>query len=230
MRLPGTVSVVAVFVLLTACSSATNGTGRALTPAPSTTAPKSSSSPAPVESSTSPAPATSSDAGQPPAKPLRTVTVTGTDGATSSAVSIWAEKTDPTCTDHAYGTPVINYLKAHTCTGLHRILATTTLGDQAVGLAVSDLGFKGNAPQVYQTAGRFEELVKKDGTGNIKDLLREGYRLPAGPAAVPFPDAFSALGQDAGVEILDAWYLTGSTPDNDPKLVALEQSLFLQLG
>jgi hypothetical protein len=81
---------------------------------------------------------------------------------------------------------------------------------------------------VYKTAGDFRTLVAADGTGNINDLLREGRRLPSGPSAVPTPDAFSVLGQDAGVAIVDAWYLDGPTPNNDPALVKMGHDIFLQ--
>ncbi|MEO6886448.1 MAG: hypothetical protein ABI232_09220 [Jatrophihabitantaceae bacterium] len=145
-------------------------------------------------------------------------------------MSIWVQKADPTCTDHAYGAAVIAYLTKYPCAGLQRSLATTTIDGHAVGMAISDLGFKGTAPTVYQTAGNFVTLVEKDGTGNLDDLLRDGYRLPAGPSSVPDVDAFSALGQDAGVEIVEAWYLDGPTTSNDPALVAMERSIFLQLS
>jgi len=45
---------------------------------------------------------------------------------------------------------------------------------------------------------------------------------------VPSPDAFSAVGQDAGVTIVDAWYLDEPTPDNDPALVKMAHDIFLQ--
>ena len=33
-----------------------------------------------------------------------------------------------------------------------------------------------------------------------------GLALPSGPTSVPFPNAFSVLGQDSGVTIVEAWY------------------------
>jgi hypothetical protein len=239
MRLPRTLAAITALALLTACSSATNGKGTTSkqTPTGSGSADFPSSSntgttPNPTDTSvlTPSGSGTATDTGSPrPTKPLRTATVTAPDG-TSFLVSIWADRTDPTCTDHAHGRPVIAYLTAHPCAGLRRLLATTTVAGHAVGMAISDLGFKGVDPQVYTIAGRFVTLVKKDGTGNIDDLLRSGYQLPAGPSAIPSPDATSAVGQDAGVEIVDAWYLDGPTASNDPKLVAMAKALFLQLG
>jgi hypothetical protein len=163
-----------------------------------------------------------------PSAPLRTDTAQGQNG-TTYRVDLWAEVNTPTCADHAYGAPMIAFLRAHQCVGLTRKLATTTVSGRGVGLAISDLGFRDPDPASYRSAGQFVTLVSKDGTGNLDDLLREGYRLPSGPTRVPSPDAFSALGQDNGVEVVDAWYLSGPTPDNDPALVQLAQSIFLQL-
>ncbi len=157
---------------------------------------------------------------------MRTATVQA--GSATYLIKIWTETTNADCAAHAYGTPVINYLKAHPCSGVTRLLATTTVNGKGVGFAQSSIGFKGTAPGVYTTAGNFRVLVTKEGTGNLNDLLREGRRLPSGPTAVPSPDAFSALGQDAGVTILDAWYLDQPTPDNDPALVKMAHDIFLQ--
>ncbi len=74
----------------------------------------------------------------------------------------------------------------------------------------------------------FRALVTKDGTGNLDDLFRDGYRLPSGPQHVPSPDAFSALSQDAGVTVVDAWYLDRATPENDQPLVRMATDIYLQ--
>lgn len=241
MRLPWILTAAAALALLTACSSVSNGTGTIGTQPSGTSGspdfPSGSVNDVPSASDTGGGTPTDTGAtsttptgtATPARKPIRTATATAPDG-TTFLVSIWAERTDPTCTNHAHGKPVVSYLTAHPCGGLHRLLATTTVDGHAVGLAISDLGFKGTDPQVYAVAGNFVTLVKKNGTGNIDDLMRSGARLPAGPTSVPSPDATSALGQDAGVEIVDAWYLDGPTASNDPKLVAMAQSLFLQLG
>jgi hypothetical protein len=97
-----------------------------------------------------------------------------------------------------------------------------------VGFAQRSIGFMGGTPASYKTSGNFLKLVSKDGTGNLNDLMREGYRLPSGPKSVPFPNAFSALGQDNNVTIVEAWYLKGATPDNDPALEKMAQDIFLQ--
>jgi hypothetical protein len=71
-------------------------------------------------------------------------------------------------------------------------------------------------------------LEEADGTGSINDLLREGYRLPSGPGAVPAAEAFNVLGQDNGVTVWDAWYLDGATRTNDSALVQMTKDIFLQ--
>lgn len=252
-RLAVTAAAVAVaFAALgsvSACSSVTTGSGSggpsgagatsssgtgpsstaATTPAtsspPTTAATSLATSATPTTSGPPPSPVTPA-----PKNPLRTVTVTTTISGKSYVIKVWAEQSDPTCVEHAYGTPVINYLKAHPCGGLHRLLATTTVDGRAVGFAESRLGFVGSGDAVYDVASKFIQLVNKEGTGNIRDLLRDGRRLPSGPTAVPSPNAFSALGQDAGVIIDEIWYLHGPTPDNDPPLVQLARDIFLQFG
>jgi hypothetical protein len=200
----------AALAVLSGCATSTNGTG---------SGGNSPSSPTSASVSVTVQPA--------PSAPVRTATVHA--GSATYLVKIWTETTNADCAAHAYGTPVISYLKAHPCSGVTRLLATTTVNGKAVGFAQSAIGFKGTAPDVYTTAGNFRVLVTQEGTGNVNDLLREGRRLPSGPTAVPSPDAFSALGQDAGVTIVDAWYLDQPTPDNDPPLLKMAHDIFLQV-
>jgi hypothetical protein len=141
---------------------------------------------------------------------------------------VWADRNVTDCAAHAYGGPVLKYLKKHPCFGLGQVLATTTVGGKAVGFAQRSIGFKEPRPGSYTATAGFHRLVQQDGTGNVNDLLREGYRLPGGPTSVPFPNAFSALGQDNDVTIIEAWYLKGKTPDNDPPLEKMARDIFLQ--
>lgn len=143
-------------------------------------------------------------------------------------IQIWARATSRNCAAHAYGAPVIDFLHRHSCNGLTSLLATTTVDGRAVGFAQRSVGFGGGVNQSYRAAGQFRALVSRSGTGNLNDLLREGYRLPAGPTQVPFPNAFNAQSQDSGVTVVEAWYLTGSTPDNDPALERMERDIYLQ--
>lgn len=155
------------------------------------------------------------------------MTAHGSNG-TTYVIKIWAETHVTDCAAHAYGAPVINFLRSHPCFSMRQVLATTTVDGRAVGFAERSIGFRGGVNNGYRAAGQFRQLVTRSGTGNLNDLMREGYRLPSGPSAVPFPNAFSALGQDNGVSVVEAWYLHGPTPDNDPPLVRMAQDTFLQ--
>jgi hypothetical protein len=217
-----------------ACSADTGGAGKGRYH-PSTVAPTSSSGGA---TSSAPgsrgAPSTSKSKSAPPtthpvpAVPLRTRSVVAPDSGQTYVIKVWAEKKDTDCAAHAYGASVIHYLQAHPCFGLSRVLATTTVNGKAVGFAQRSIGFKEPKPGQYTATSGFTRLVERDGTGNLNDLLREGYRLPTGPKSVPFPNAFSALGQDNNVTIIEAWYLKGPTPDNDPALETMAKDIFLQ--
>jgi hypothetical protein len=162
----------------------------------------------------------------PPAAPLHTATVTAAGAV--YPIDIWVQKSDTDCAGHSHGTAVVAYLRAHPCTGMTRQLATTTVNGKPVGFSAAAVSFAGTAPAVYTTAGKFRTLVLAADTGSINDLLAEGYRLPAGPAAVPEHEAFAAPSQDAGVTVYDAWYLSGSTADNDPALEKMLHSIYLQ--
>jgi hypothetical protein len=228
-------------LVVTACSQAVDGAGNGRyhasavagsSAAGSASASRGLPSSAPPSSAPSSAPVSSAGgSGHPvPSKPVRERTVQGSDG-TVYDVKVWAEVTgEKDCAAHAYGGPVVSFLQAHPCGSMSRLLATTTVNGRAVGFAQRSLGFAGrNAGQAYRTAGKFRKLVSQNGTGNVNDLMREGYRLPSGPKTVPFPNAFSALSQDSGVTIVEAWYLDGPTPSNDPALERMEQAIYLQV-
>lgn len=172
------------------------------------------------EPSTDGAPSTGS---QPSGQPT---TVTVDSGATYNA-TIWAEDDISDCAAHAYGGPMIAFLRKHPCRGAHRVLATINLHGKLVALSVISTGFAGTANDPYVNAGKFEQLEQANHTGSINDLLREGHSIPGIATQIPPQEAFEVLGQDSGVQIFDAWYATGTTRDQDPTLVHLEQSLFL---
>jgi hypothetical protein len=241
VQLRSLIGVATLAVALAGCASTTPGTGHASieASAPATSLPSGQNTgatfgvPTPGSSAPSSAAPSSKPAGSPttlpiPAQPVLTKSVVA-DGGRTYVVKVWAQTQDVDCAGHAYGAPVVAFLKQHPCAGLSRLLVTTTVHGRPVGFAQNSIGFKGPTAQaVYQAAGRFRALVTKDGTGNLNDLLREGYRLPSGPTSVPYPDAFLALSQDNSVSIVDAWYLQGSTPDNDPALIHMAKDIYLQ--
>jgi hypothetical protein len=163
-----------------------------------------------------------------PNTPIREVTVHSVDGTTTYDIKIWVQVQTRTCANHAHGVPIVQYLTAHPCAGLTRLLATTEVGGRPVGFAQSSLGFIGNAPTVYQTAGNFASLERANNTGSIDDLFVDGYRLPSGPSKLPSPDAFEVQAQDSGVTVVDAFYLDGATPNNAPALIKMAQDIYLQ--
>ena len=149
-------------------------------------------------------------------------------GSITYPISVWWETSTQDCAAHSHGAPVVQYLTAHPCANMTRQLVTTTVDGRGVGFNVANIAFLGNAPQVYTTAGNFRTLVLANGTGDVNDLLAEGYRLPSGPTALPQPDAFTALGEDSDVTVYDIWFLNGPTPNNDPALLKMAQDVFLQ--
>ena len=228
------VTLITSGLVLAACASNNVGlgsvaSGSGVSSATSTAPAGSASTPATTPSSSPSTSATPAVTVKPaPSTPVRQVSVTSADGKRSYDIAIWWQVNTADCAGHSYGTPVIQYLTANPCHGMTRLLATTTVGGKAVGFAQTSLSFIGNAPQVYQTAGSFAALEEKDGTGSVNDLLREGYRLPSGPASLPSPDAFDVESQDSGVTIVDAFYLSGPTPNNAAPLVQLARDIYLQ--
>ena len=226
-RLTAAIAAGTAAVLLASCATQVDGTGTGAGPHPGTSGGSSSAvapSPAP---SISGAGSSARPRGHPvPSQPVRQALVRA--NGTAYRIQVWAEVRTPDCAAHAYGAPLIAFLRRHPCTGVSSLLATTRVGGRAVGFARRSIGFKGAGDQSYRSAAQFKALVSRSGTGNLDDLLREGYRLPSGPSQVPFPNAFDAQSQDNGVTVVEAWYLHGPTPDNDPALERMERAIYLQ--
>lgn len=226
--------IAAAALALAGCTSTVDGSGTA---APSSGRNSSHDFPSgsaagPTAGSSSGGPSSGSGSSSPtthpaPSTPLKTVTVHAASG-TNYVVKIWFDVKDRSCFDHAYGQPMVAFLIKHPCQGLERYLGTTTVNGNPVGFAESVTGFRGTAADPYSTTNAFTDLENSDGTGSISDLLREGYRLPLGPPAVPASEAFRVVGQDNGVTVWDMWYLADTTPPNDPSLMQMALDLFLQ--
>jgi hypothetical protein len=227
------IGLAAIAAALAGCTAATDGSGTVAT-SPARTSPDFPSGTATTGAASSPAGSASAPSGPPksgthpvPSTPLKTATVHASDGR-DYVIKIWAHVHNATCFDHAYGQPMIDFLIKHPCQGLDRYLGTTTVNGNPVGFAESVTGFPGTASDPYANSGAFTQLERTDGTGSIKDLFREGYRLPLGPPSVPSSEAFDVLGQDNGVTVWDAWYLRDTTPPNDPSLLQMMKDIFLQ--
>lgn len=221
----------AAAVCLAACTSTTTVAGKPVARS-SPTSSATASTPRDFPSTTSAA--TGGAATGPPATvipapthPLRSATVTA--GSTAYKIDVWQQRNDTTCVGHAYGKPVIAFLATHPCYhGVNRLLGTVSINGRAAGFAQSTLTIQTPAGQdPYKYSAAFKSLIQADNTGSITDLLRDGYRLPSGPTAIPTHEAFTVLGQDSTVEIWDAWWLTGTTRDNDPVLIKTAMDIFL---
>jgi hypothetical protein len=140
---------------------------------------------------------------------------------------VWASDTIRNCAAHAYGAPMIAFLRAHPCGPTHRVLATVYTNGGPVDVSVISTSFAGRGANVYRPTQQFVHLEQANGTGSINDLLREGASMPGGSGQIPAHEAFKVYSQDTGVTIFDAWYQNGSTRDQDPRLVHLEEDLFL---
>ncbi len=211
-----------IAVAIAGCAATTAGTGH---PGVAPAATPSGSAPSGPATSSGTASASPTRSGAAP--PIATRTVVAADG-TRYPIQIWAQRQVPDCAAHAYGGPVVAFLRRHPCQRLRQLLATTAVGGRAVGLAQRTIVFAGTSAQSAAAARRFDRLVSRSGTGNLDDLLREGVAMP-GTRRLPIPNAFSALSQDGGVTVVEAWYQRGATPSNDPALVKMARDLFLRI-
>lgn len=83
---------------------------------------------------------------------------------------------DTDCAQHAYDATQ-QYFKQHPCKALVRSLYSTAMpnGTQAiVSVAVVEMPSQGDATDLAA-------LTKKDGTGNVSDLITDGVTVPNGP-------------------------------------------------
>jgi len=234
-RLAG--AAVALVVTTTACGSTTNGHGAEPTDSAVTTAtthdfPVQSAGPSalsttgtPITGGTDRAATPSSAPSLPP--PTKTVTVEGTTTGRRITGDIYASDTLATCAGHAYGGPMISFLREHDCLGAHRVLSTVVVNGRLAVLSAVDASFRpiGNDP--YAATGQFVKLERADDTGSIDDLLREGHPIPGIASRIPAHEVFQVIAQDNSATVLDAWYVTGSTSDDDSALKDLETDVFL---
>jgi hypothetical protein len=153
--------------------------------------------------------------------------VTGTNTGTRYVAHVYASDTITDCAAHAYGARMIAFLRAHPCRLAHRVLATVDADGRTVVLSAISTSFGGSGADPYSGASKFRELEEADGTGSINDLLREGHHIAGVASRIPPTEAFQVVGQDQGVTVFDAWWAIGTTPDQAPALVNLEQDLFL---
>lgn len=159
--------------------------------------------------------------------PGRTIVFRGTTTQQQYRATVWASDTIHNCAQHAYGAPMIAFLRKHPCGPTHRVLATVYTSAGPVDVSAISTSFAGHGANIYRPTEQFVNLENASGTGSINDLLREGASMPGASGQIPPHEAFKVYSQDTGVTVFDAWYGHGSTPDQDPALVSLEEDLFL---
>jgi hypothetical protein len=158
----------------------------------------------------------------------RTITTTGYSGRTYVA-TVRAEDTVTDCAANSYGAPMIAFFQQHPCpSGAGRRLVTIPFNGRTVALSIIDVDAQVGPPNdLYKYASQLSQLENEAGTGGLDDLLRSGVRPAGWPKAIPANEAFVVTGEDDTVAIFDAWYLDGSTADQDSALVKLTQDIFL---
>ncbi len=121
---------------------------------------------------------------------------------------------------------MIAFFKSTPCAQAKRIVATAIIGGRQAVISEVWVSFP-PAPgdqYGYKANQKFQRLQNANDTGSINDLLREGHPAP-GATQVPSSEAYTITGQDNMGVVLDAWWVHGSTRDQDPMLVAAEQAL-----
>jgi hypothetical protein len=142
----------------------------------------------------------------------------GTAGSspTGAVPAGWVRRADDeqaNCTAHSYGQAQIFFARTP-CASVHRSLLSTERNGRSVVVATSTVTF---ASQTQ--AADYLRLVTSDGTGNIKDLLREGVRYPGSPSKLP-TTAFASRQDGLRVLVAEAGFVGGRSDFRDPTLQA----------
>jgi hypothetical protein len=87
-----------------------------------------------------------------------------------------------------------------------------------IGVGEAKFKFGGPAAAAARTATQVAVLLTSSATDGVVDLLQDGKRLPSGPARVPDTAPRNALNSASSVTAVRAWYLSGKTASNDPRL------------
>lgn len=140
---------------------------------------------------------------------LVTGTPTTPPGVPAYQFQAHAEHRDSDCRKRAYGV-VAEFLGSSSCQQVVRTLHTTSTADGAkvvVSVAVVRMGDNKSAVELNQLASR-------DRTGNIADLLREGYTVPDGPRRLTGAGYASAVSGSV-VTIAESDFFSESRTDVD---------------
>jgi Ca-activated chloride channel homolog len=157
------------------------------------------------------------------AHPLRVVDVQLLANGGVVPMTLWATDDVSDCAAHSHGT-LVEYFRQHPCRGASRYLWTFSHNGRTLVLSVASIVAAvgplntGNGGDIYKWAQEFIRLENASGTGSINDLLTDGHAVGGIASRIPSDEVFDVTGQDNGVTVFDAWYLTGSTDPNDQQL------------
>ncbi len=119
-------------------------------------------------------------------------------------MSLWAHDVITDCGAHSYGQAIIAYFAEHPCRSATRRLWTMPHNGRTLAVSVvsvsAQIGKVNDNPD-YQYAVQLAQLENAEGTGSVKDLLREGARIPGAGTSIPANEVFSVLSQDGLVGV-----------------------------
>jgi len=108
-------------------------------------------------------------------------------------------RSDTDCAGNAYG-QVAEFFRTNPCSGLRRLLLTSSAAGKPVVVSVSTVTMPDDAK-----AAALKKLADTNGTGNVADLLRAGVRVPSVPANLSDASYASSHGGNV-VVIVEADY------------------------
>jgi hypothetical protein len=131
---------------------------------------------------------------------------------------------DSNCVEHSRS-QVRTFLESHQCSGLVRQLFVVTTPDgRTAYVSVSSVQMASAAD-----ANALEALTKRDGTGNIKDLLLDGKATVPGLKELDGHNGYASQQVDTKLIIVEADYSTDASKKDEPVLDDICQDA-LRLG
>ncbi len=153
-----------------------------------------------------------SSAGTPSALPTQDIA--------GSTYTQQALRSDTECASNAYG-QVADFFATTPCSGLTRVLFTTTVDDVPAVVSVSVVVMPDEARAVD-----LRDLVDASGTGNVSDLLRAGVQIDGGPSELVAAVYASEL-SGADVRIVEVAWMDTETERDDGLLDAVAADALL---
>jgi hypothetical protein len=120
------------------------------------------------------------------------------------------------CTESSFGSVQQFLAQAGTCT-LERHLFSGTVNGRPVAISVAKIWL---GPD--QDAREFIDLITRNGTGDVRTLVSDGYGYPGSPAAWSPDPTFLAVpdDRDGGIEVLEAMWADGQPTHERDRLLA----------